>query len=52
MSTARALVAVLPTIPDGDVDVVASDKDDNVVVRRQYPRALVTSEKVPSSATP
>lgn len=45
-------LAVLPTIPDGDVDVVASDKDDKVVLRRQYPRALVTSRKMPSSATP
>jgi hypothetical protein len=48
----RYFLAVLPTIPDSDVNVVAADKDGRVVSSQEYSKALITSQQIPSQTSP
>lgn len=43
-------LAVLPTMPDSDINVVAADADGKVLGSQQYPRALITGQKTPAGA--
>jgi hypothetical protein len=45
-------LAVLPTIPDSGVNVVASDKDGRVVSSEEHSKALITSPRIPSQTSP
>lgn len=48
----RYFLAVLPTIPDSDVTVVGSDLDGRVVSSQGYPKALITSQRIPGQTAP
>lgn len=47
-AAAHYFLAVLPTIPDSDVTVIASDTLGHVVDSQQFPRALITSPRTPA----
>lgn len=46
-------LAVLPTVPGGDLDVTAADQNGHTLAQQQYPHNLIVSaQQVPASPKP